>query len=71
MKAYGNGSSAFYACSGECAEGFCADRRHGAIYGPFMLQDERGRDLRLARDAEEASRWSQTCAYCGAGEVHP
>jgi len=50
-------------CSPACTSGLREDAKHGAIYGPFGIEDEAG-NLRLVNRLEFAGH-SDRCIYCG------
>lgn len=64
MRTYRKGSQYEHVAHPQCEPGFREDRRHGLIYGPYMLKFPDG-TRRFAMHAEEASRLTRTCAYCG------
>ncbi len=65
MKTYNKGrQNEFRACNQACASGFKTDRKHGLIYGPLKYTDGS-----FAMNAEEFSRETDTCAYCGADNI--
>jgi len=49
-----------YACNINCRDGFRCDRKNGLIYGPFKYTDGS-----FAMNAEEFSRETESCVYCG------
>ena len=65
MRTYNRGKrNEFKACGQSCASGFRADRAHGLTYGPFKYTDGT-----FAMDAEEFSRETCSCVYCGKDET--
>jgi hypothetical protein len=62
MRTYNKGKkNEFRACGQMCADGFRCDRKYGLIYGPYKYTDGT-----FAMDAEEFSRETDSCVYCGA-----
>ena len=65
MRTYNKGKkNEFRACDGTCASGFRSDRQHRLIYGPFKYTDGT-----FAMNAEEFSRETDSCVYCGKDNV--
>lgn len=66
MRTYRKGTRREHVAHPGCEPGFREDRRYGLIYGPYMLRFPDG-SQRYAMDAEEMSRVTRMCPYCGGG----
>ena len=50
-------------CTRNCATGLRSDYQHGAIYGPYIVEEEDGSETFVS--SLEFAGYSGRCVYCG------